>query len=75
MNIDEMNDFEFCEILKQCMERLEKEGSYSTLLEIPYSKCVILIDNDDEINDQLSFEKHGWFDFRLMIKFNKRIKL
>ena len=74
MSIDEMTDLDFCDILKQCVERLERERNYVTLIETPYTNTLIIIDEDDEVNDQTD-KKFGYIDFKLVIKPTKKIKL
>jgi hypothetical protein len=78
MNIEEMTDLEFQEILKQCIERLENEKNHHVMIEGKWNHALIIIDYDDEVNDQLNnphTDKGGWFDFNLMLNITKKINL
>ena len=76
MNVTELNDLEFSDLLKDCILRLENENNHVTRIEIPFGDAIIFIDKDDEVSSQLPQPKrYGWFDFKMITMINKNIKL
>ncbi len=75
MSIEDMTDLEFQAILQQCIERLENENHKHTLIKGIWNHALIIIDEDDEVNDQITLaDKDGWIDFQLMIRPTKIVK-
>lgn len=77
MDVNELNDLEFSDLIKSVIARLEEENKYVTHVEIPYGDALIFIDNDDEISSQIpeASRRFGWQDFRMTYKIDKKINL
>lgn len=76
MDINNLTDLEFSELLSKCIDRLEKENTHHVVIKRAWNSAVIIIDQDEEVNEQLDspHTKHGgWVDFSLMLSFTKRI--
>lgn len=77
MKVEDLTEIEFDDLLKECLDRLNKAGKKRVVVEqfTTYTDALILIDDDLEINSQIPDNPiKKWIDFNLTFKPTKHIK-